>query len=182
VQIYHYDLLTGIYMGASEARIDPLETKKQDKEVYLMPAHSTIDAPPQAGEHEAPVFHDGAWHIVADYRGEVWWKRDGTQFRIEALDVLPEETDADHNPQPSAYHDFDDGKWVLNRERWLDTDIRPKRNQLLNEADTVHCNADRWEVMLAEQKSAWRTYKKALRDLPGVIDYENPVWPTMPID
>jgi len=180
MKIYHYDPKTGVYIGASEAIRDPLETKKQGKEIYLMPGYATIEAPPDVNDHAVAVFEAGAWHIAADYRGSIWWRQDGSKYTIEALDIVPAETDVDHDPRPSVCHDFDGNEWILNRNRWLNSEIRPRRNQLLNEVDTIYCNADRWESMTMEQKQAWREYKQALRDLPAIIDSFNPVWPTAP--
>ena len=45
--IHHYHKATGEYLRSSEARIDPLETKKQGRDVYLLPAHATDIAPPK---------------------------------------------------------------------------------------------------------------------------------------
>jgi len=58
--------------------------------------------------------------------------------------------------------------------------IRFERNRLLNEADTKYCNAEKWSEMTETQKTAWKAYKQALRDLPATVDVDNPVWPTMP--
>lgn len=71
---------------------------------------------------------------------------------------------------------------AMERSIWLDQEVRPQRNQLLNDIDIIYCNADKWETMTAEKKAEWRVYKQALRDLPDTIDMTNPVWPTMPID
>jgi len=180
MQIYHYKGDTGEYISTSEARLDPLETKMQEKDVYLIPAHATIQEPPQAGDNEAAVFAAGAWQIVPDHRRATYWKQDGTRYTIETLGVAPAETDLDYDPRLSVYHDYSDGEWILNRARWLDTEIRPQRDRMLNNVDTTYCNADKWENMTGAQKQAWREHKQALRDLPATIDYANPVWPTMP--
>ncbi len=72
------------------------------------------------------------------------------------------------------------GKWIFGTKKWLDTEIRPERNKLLDEVDLKYCNADKWDTMTAPDKAAWRVYKKALKDLPEVIDFDNPVWPKTP--
>lgn len=181
MKLYHYDPDNKEYLGSGEAQLDPLENALQKKEAYIVPANATIDVPPQAGEREAVVYRDGSWHTVPDHRGEIWWRQDGTQYRIEALDIAPAATDVEHDPRPSVFHVWPGDAWVLDRERWLNTVIRPKRDQLLNEVDMIWCNADKWESMTQEKKQAWREYKQALRDLPGIIDYRAPVWPTAPI-
>jgi len=71
-------------------------------------------------------------------------------------------------------------EYVLDREVWLNSVIRPQRDQFLDTADLKYCNADKWESMTEEEKAAWRAYKQTLRNLPVSIDYDNPVWPEMP--
>ena len=62
---------------------------------------------------------------------------------------------------------------------WLYGKIRPKRNKLL--AKTDHYGLpDEWSQLTDIQKQDWQTYRQALRDLPTVIDQNNPKWPTRP--
>lgn len=61
MKIYHYDRETGIYIGESEARIDPLETAKQKKDIYLLPAYATFTAPPVIPEGKQAAFISGKW-------------------------------------------------------------------------------------------------------------------------
>lgn len=85
--VYNYDPDTGEYLGTETAYESP-----QEPGVYLMPAHSTETAPPETGEHQAAVYSDGAWTLVEDHRGEVWYDT-ATQERheIKVLDeAIPE--------------------------------------------------------------------------------------------
>jgi hypothetical protein len=58
--------------------------------------------------------------------------------------------------------------------------MRTFRGELLDEADTRYCNAERWTNMSAEMREAWSIYKNKLRDLPVYCDPFNPVWPIKP--
>ena len=84
--VYNYDPDTGECLGPETAHESPLEPG-----VYLLPAHSTETAPPEAGEHQAAVYSDGAWTLVEDHRGEVYYDT-ATQERheIKVLGVVPE--------------------------------------------------------------------------------------------
>ncbi|MBP7529303.1 MAG: hypothetical protein KA801_15360 [Syntrophorhabdaceae bacterium] len=82
--------------------------------------------------------------------------------------------------RPSPYHVWTGELWELDREAWLDGEIRPERDRLLDEVDLKYCNAERWDSMTITQKEAWAAYKQALRDLPDTIDHDNPAWPMMP--
>lgn len=69
-----------------------------------------------------------------------------------------------------------DGKLQLQEKTLSWDDLRPKRNGLLTSSD---------HTQLADypgDKTAWATYRQALRDLP--LTYPNPkdvVWPTAPV-
>ena len=45
--------------------------------------------------------------------------------------------------RPSIYHELNESKdsWDFNRESWLNEEIRPRRNELLDECDLKYCNA-----------------------------------------
>lgn len=61
--------------------------------------------------------------------------------------------------------------------------IRAYRDKLLNDCDTVYCNAERWAVMTDEQRQAWAAYKQALRDVPTQAGFPYSVsWPAMPAE
>lgn len=83
--------------------------------------------------------------------------------------------------RPNQYCDWNGEAWQFNREAWLNGEIRPKRNALLDETDLHYCNASNWEDMTSQERKNWKDYKKALKDLPGTIDPNNPVWPTRPV-
>lgn len=84
--VYNYNPDTGEYLGPETAHESPMEPG-----VYLLPAHSTETTPPEAGEHQAAVYRNGAWTLVEDHRGEVWYDT-ATQERheIKNLGVVPE--------------------------------------------------------------------------------------------
>ena len=58
--------------------------------------------------------------------------------------------------------------------------LRATRDALLDEADTKYCNADKWELMSAEAKALWRTWKQNMRDWVG-IDLDLSTFPEMPL-
>ncbi|MCO7217125.1 hypothetical protein [Halomonas sp. OfavH-34-E] len=56
------------------------------------------EAPPATGEHEAAKVVDGAWHVVADWRGHVYWLADGSRHEISELGVEPPADALDEAP------------------------------------------------------------------------------------
>jgi hypothetical protein len=57
---YNYDPRTGIYAGSEEATPDPRNPGQ-----FIIPAHSTLDAPPPLEEGQQAVFVDSAWQVQA---------------------------------------------------------------------------------------------------------------------
>jgi hypothetical protein len=65
-KIYLYSAVTGEYLEVGEAE-DSADGVPQ------VPPFATLLAPPTAGDKQAAVFADGAWSLVADYRGGMYF-------------------------------------------------------------------------------------------------------------
>lgn len=86
MNFYAFDHMSGEYVGMRQAPIDPLETRAAGVTVYERPGRlETPDAPPAVGLNQVGVWAGAAWSIVADHRGETWWKPDGTAVEIATL-------------------------------------------------------------------------------------------------
>jgi hypothetical protein len=96
MEIYHYHPITGEYLGASSADESPLEPG-----VFLIPAHACEDAPPPTGPNEKAIRSSGAWSVVPDYRGTIYWLPDGSRHEINDLDVVPPQDALFEAPPPS---------------------------------------------------------------------------------
>ena len=85
---YIYDEKTKEYTGTQNAFIDPLETKKQGKKVYLVPTNATDKKPLKTKENQTVIFNGTDWEIVADYRNKTYYI--GTeQHEMKELGDLP---------------------------------------------------------------------------------------------
>ncbi|MCD1634501.1 DUF4376 domain-containing protein [Martelella mediterranea] len=80
MKIYHFSAATGEFLGSGQADADPLEEGR-----FLVPANAVTIAPPAAGPHEASVFSDSRWSLVADYRGQTWFDENGNAVEVESL-------------------------------------------------------------------------------------------------
>ena len=69
--VYKFDE-KGLFVGIDETELDPLESKLQGKEIYLLPHNATFDAPEQK-EGFAPVWGGEKWGLVEDNRGVEYW-------------------------------------------------------------------------------------------------------------
>ncbi len=91
MNIYNYDK-QGIFINVSTVDLDPLETKKQGKEIYLIPAMATLIAPPTTVDKEVAVFWDSKWSIVEDHRGGIYYnKNTGEEVIIKGVGDIPQE-------------------------------------------------------------------------------------------
>lgn len=93
MNVYKYDELTKEYTGVETAQLDPLESKVQGKEVFIIPGNATDKEPPQK-EGFAAVYVGGVWELQEDNRGKEYWlpgDEYGTPARVmKELGALPE--------------------------------------------------------------------------------------------
>jgi len=129
MKIYHYSQETGEFFRASDARQDPLETKKAGKPVYLLPAHATFDAPPTPGAKQAAAYRDGAWSLVDDYRGESYWHQ-ATGREVVIRDLGPVDYNLVANHPPSGMHQ---PRW--NGSQWIETALAYNGVAVASKAD-----------------------------------------------
>ncbi|MET3602211.1 DUF4376 domain-containing protein [Martelella mangrovi] len=80
MDIYHFSVETGEYLGKRKADPDPLVEGR-----FLIPANAVTVAPPTAGPYEASVFAEGRWSLVPDYRGQTWFDQDGNAVEVANL-------------------------------------------------------------------------------------------------
>ena len=67
MKIYKYDPKTKEYKTTENAMLDPMESKLQGKDVYLMPANAT-DIEPPIKEGYVAVWNGQGWDLVEDHR------------------------------------------------------------------------------------------------------------------
>ena len=58
---YKFNPITKEYEGIQQAQLDPIQTKKQGKNIYLLPINSTFEIPPEKEEGKAIVFENDNW-------------------------------------------------------------------------------------------------------------------------
>ena len=94
MNVYKYNEDTKEYISTEQAMIDPLETKKQGKNIYLLPANATFTAPTEAQEGYVNVWNGEAWEQVEDNRGVEYWLPEDTYgapaHEMKELGALPE--------------------------------------------------------------------------------------------
>ncbi len=77
MNVYKFNPITKEYTGVEPAMLDPLESKLQGKEVYLLPANATFTEPTFKDGY-ANVWNGEAWEQVEDNRGKRYWLKSDT--------------------------------------------------------------------------------------------------------
>ena len=91
MKLYVYDRKTKELIGSVEAHLDPLESIKVNREVYVIPPYCTPFIPLEAGDNKVNVFNTekGIWELVEDNRGLQVYDKKGTPKIIEELGPVP---------------------------------------------------------------------------------------------
>lgn len=74
---YKFNPITKEYEGIQQAQLDPIQTKKQGKNIYLLPINSTFEIPPEKQEGKAIIFENENWLLKADFRGKKAYNNEG---------------------------------------------------------------------------------------------------------
>lgn len=61
MKVYSYNPFSGEYIGSNNANKDPLESEKQGKDIWLLPANATFDKPPNVKDDEVAAWINNAW-------------------------------------------------------------------------------------------------------------------------
>lgn len=121
---YHYSEATNEYLASSRAELDPLESKKAEKSVYLNVPHATLNRPPKVGLNEVPIYADGGWVVVKDYRGKsVYSIADRKELVVSELGEIP---DGYTELSPDKFDYWNGLRWIKNKAEEL-SDCKVKR-------------------------------------------------------
>ena len=113
--VYNYDGITKEYLYSSEAYLDDLETIKQGREIYLIPANATNKRPLPNKEGYAQCFDTNSnnWFLLEDHRGEkVYSKEDLSELVIKNLGAIPNGYLLEKPKPKNKYQVWKDGKYT----------------------------------------------------------------------
>lgn len=150
LKIYTYDK-NKEFTGESTTMLDPEETKKQGKDVWLMPPSCTT-VKPDTREGHAPVWNGGAWEYVEDHRGEKGWVN-RVPVEIKELGPLP------------------DGFTVVEPEPTQEEQAEQRRQEIFSELDRIDRASSRSIRAIVAAQSAGQEPDSA--DVSRLIEYES---------
>lgn len=77
MNVYKFNPITKEYVGIQLAQLDPIQTKKQGKNIYLLPINSTFEIPPEKQEGKAIIFENENWLLKTDFRSKKAYNNKG---------------------------------------------------------------------------------------------------------
>ena len=104
---YIFDRTTGEFIREQEAHPDPLESRKQGRDIYLLSANGTTTQPPEKLEGYAVVWTGTAWEQIEDHRGEIVWKNHTESMEIRELGPIPDGWTPDQPGKTVGMADYD---------------------------------------------------------------------------
>lgn len=72
-ELYAFDAQTKEYRGPARAEIS-MPALAHDRIEFLIPAFTTEVKPPSVPKGSAAIWNDASWDVIADHRGETWWR------------------------------------------------------------------------------------------------------------
>ena len=109
MEIYNYSLLTGEYIGPSQADESPLEPG-----VFLIPAGATTTVPPQVESQQIAVFINGSWSVEPDFRGTIVYSlADLSPVIISQIGSLPEGVITEKPVKPVGNYTWNGEAYIL---------------------------------------------------------------------
>ena len=107
---HSYHQTTGEYLGSSVPEYDAMHLNKSNVLQFMDLPFTTFEPLPEFGANERPVFAGGAWHVLKDFRGQVWFN--GAAPVV--IDRLGDPAEGGLTPQPVV---VEDPNAILNQKR-----------------------------------------------------------------
>lgn len=104
---YIVDRSTGEFVREQKMHIDPMESKKQGRTIYLQSACGTTVMPPERKDGYAIVWNGSEWAYVEDHRGVTVWQSYDVSMEIRELGPIPDGWAVEQPKKPVSMDDYD---------------------------------------------------------------------------
>lgn len=160
-RVYHYDSLTGEYLGVSDETIP---------EGVSIPGSSTLIAPGEIAVGRVWVFASGAWTLNEDHRGQTYYSTKD-QHTIVIAEIGPPPSGYVALAPTSPFDVWNGSNWEIDKEAEqkaaIDRANSDKALRLQQATDTINPLQDAVDLDMAtdEEKAeltAWRKYRVLL--------------------
>jgi len=86
MQAYMYSTTTHEFLEPVPCFPDPVRSRLEGREVYLLPANATFTAPPAKRTGYTAIWNGSGWAEVEDYRGVRYWPK-GATFNSASMEM-----------------------------------------------------------------------------------------------
>lgn len=94
MKAYMYSTTTNEYLEPVPCFPDPVRSRKEGSEIYLLPANATFTAPPAKRTGYTAVWNGSGWIETEDHRGIQYWPKGATfnsaSMEMKELGPLPD--------------------------------------------------------------------------------------------
>ena len=94
MQAYMYSITTHEFLESVPCFPDPIRSRMEGREVYLLPANATFTEPPAKRTGYTAIWNGSGWAEVEDYRGVQYWPKGATynsaSIEMKELGPLPD--------------------------------------------------------------------------------------------
>lgn len=94
MQAYMYSITTHEFLESVPCFPDPVRSRMEGREVYLLPANATFTAPPAKRTGYTAIWNGSGWAENEDYRGVQYWPKGATynsaSIEMKELGPLPD--------------------------------------------------------------------------------------------
>lgn len=94
MQAYMYSITTHEFLESVPCFPDPVRSRMEGREVYLLPANATFTAPPAKRAGYTALWNGSGWTEAEDHRGAQYWPKGATynsaSIEMKALGPLPD--------------------------------------------------------------------------------------------
>ena len=160
--IYLFDEINKNFIRSEQAYLDPEETRIQGREIYLLPANATFDAPPvDVPAGQVAVFKNGAWVIVPDNRGKKILKHDKTGVYVaNSEDIEPVE----HILTDSEISGLDAGEMIIEAGQIIPKPQAMKDLERILELKSNLASTDYKAIKIAEGSATKEEYAEDIAE------------------
>ena len=86
MQAYMYSITTHEFLESVPCFPDPIRSRMEGREVYLLPANATFTEPPAKRTGYTAIWNGSGWAEVEDYRGVRYWPK-GATFNSASMEM-----------------------------------------------------------------------------------------------
>jgi hypothetical protein len=108
------------FVGLGECQLDPMDSRKQGKEVYLLPANGTFKELPELNFDEVAKFENNEWVKIKDVsKNQYYDKENGREKSFNFGDIVDNTKYTSVVPiENYLYQKFENGSWTPDLESY----------------------------------------------------------------